>query len=644
MTEIVAAPHSTDFPSAADTPPPASIFVPADFPLARVTQAELDAVLASQGGDDAVDDLYPLTPLQQGILFHALEAPRSGQYVEQLGVTLRGLDPDAYVRAWQTVVDRHTALRTAFVTGLTSEPLQVVRRDAELPVEGLDWSAFPRDQRQARLDAHAANDVQRGFDVARAPLFRLALIRTGADEHRVLITFHHLLLDGWSGARVFAEAEEIYQALRAGRAPELSEPRPFRDYVAWLLRRDPEQAEAFWRREMAGAEPAELGVGRPRAGRVVSEFGERELRLAGSEVEAAQALARGAGVTLNTVFQGALALLLSRYTGRDDVVFGAVSSGRDGDLAGIGEIVGMTINTLPVRVRLSRDARVAPWLRELQSAQTEARRHDQAPLYLVQKWSGVPADRPLFEALFVFENYPVAGGRDADDEDDEAAADVRMVERTNYPLTLTVIPGSEARLRLTWDAARLTDAEAERIGAHLRTLAAAMARDGDAPVATLPMLGDDERRLLVETLNDTDRPIPPAPIHRLFEEVAARTPDASALSFDGGRMTYAELDAAAARLARRLRSRGVGPESRVGVSVERSPELIVALLAVLKAGGAYVPLDPAYPAERLSFMLEDAGVSVLIVKDSEGTGNREPGTAGNSEALASFTGEIVRIG
>src|SRR5215213_10106036 len=159
MTETVAAPHSTHTLSAADTP--ASIFVPSDFPLARVTQAELEAVLAAQGGDDAVDDLYPLTPLQQGILFHALEAPRSGQYVEQLGVTLRGLDADAYVRAWQTVVDRHTALRTAFVAGLTPEPLQVVRRDAELPVERLDWSALPRHERHARLDAHAEQDVRR---------------------------------------------------------------------------------------------------------------------------------------------------------------------------------------------------------------------------------------------------------------------------------------------------------------------------------------------------------------------------------------------------------------------------------------------------------------------------------------------------
>ncbi|MDB4948389.1 MAG: tycC3 [Gemmatimonadetes bacterium] len=613
------------------TPPPPSIFVPSDFPLARVTQAELDALLAAQGGDDAVDDLYPLTPLQQGILFHALEAPGSGLYVEQLGLTVRGLDADAYARAWQIVVDRHTALRTAFASGMSAEPLQVVHREAEMPVERIDWSALAADELRGRLDELAVEDVRRGFDLAAPPLFRLTLVRTGADEHRVLITFHHLLLDGWSAARVFGEADEAYRSLQAGERIDLPEPRPFRDYVAWLLRRDPEQAEAFWRGELAGfAEPTELGVGRGSTGSAESASTEQTFVLAADEVEAVQALARGGGLTLNTVFQGALAVLLGRYSGRDDVVFGAVSSGRDGGLAGVEEIVGMTINTLPVRARIPRDARVVPWLRALQVRQMEARQHDQTTLHRVQRCSGVPADRPLFEVLYVFENYPIGAGGDAE-TDEAAATDVQMVERTNYPLTVTIIPGGETRLRLTYDAARLTDAEAERMAAHLRSLLAAMAREPDAALAALPMLDDDERRLVVETWNDTERPIPHESVHGLFAEWAARTPDATALAFEGGRLTYAELDAAATRLARRLRSAGAGPEVRVGVAVERSPALVAALLAVLKAGAAYVPLDAAYPPERLAFMLADADVSVLVV-DGE-----------VPAPLASFPGTVVRL-
>ncbi|HEX8244104.1 MAG TPA: condensation domain-containing protein, partial [Longimicrobium sp.] len=496
MTETIVAPDEF----ADDAPPPASIFVPSDFPLARVTQTELDAVLAAQGGDDAVDDLYPLTPLQQGILFHALESPRSGMYVEQLGVTLRGLDVDAYARAWQLVIDRHTALRTAFVSGLTPEPLQVVQRQATLPVERLDWSGVSADERQARLDAHAEEDLRRGFDVSRAPLARLSLLRTGGDEHRVLITFHHLLMDGWSAALVFGEAEAAYQALRDGRQPDFPEPRPFRDYVAWLLRRDASAAEAFWRQEMEGVRPSELAVARLRGS---EGFGEHEVRLTRDEAEAVQALARTGGLTLNTVFQGALALLVSRWSNSDDVVFGTVSSGRDGDLPGVGEIVGITINTLPVRARISRGARVLPWLRALQARQMEAREHDHAPLHRVQQWAGVPADRALFDVLYAFENYPIEGGRDEEGEGD--ASDVRMVERTNYPLTVTIVPGAEPRLRLTWDAARLAETDVARMAAHLRTLAAAMAADGDAPLATLPMLDESERRLLVEELNHTTR-------------------------------------------------------------------------------------------------------------------------------------------
>jgi amino acid adenylation domain-containing protein len=626
MTDTILDPH-------ADGMAPPSIFVPADFPLARVTQAELDAVLAAQGGDDAVDDLYPLTPLQQGMLFHAQESPRSGLYVEQLGVTLRGLDAEAYGRAWQQVIDRHTVLRTAFVSGITAEPLQVVHREARLAVETLDWRALAPEGRRERLDALSEADVRRGFDLAAPPLVRLTLVRTGDAEHRVLITFHHLLLDGWSAATVFGEAQALYDGLLAGEAVVLPEPRPFRDYVAWLLRRDPAAAEAFWREEMHGVSPRPLGIGRGPGTDARTAFGERWDVLAAGEVEALQALARQAGVTLNTVFQGALAALLSRYAGSDDVVFGTVSSGRDGDLAGAAEIVGMTINTLPSRLRTPRGARVAAWLREVQARQTAAREHDHAPLVEVQRWSGVPAGRPLFEVLYAFENYPVAGGRRGaeDDGDDGGASDARMVERTGYPLTVTVVPGAETVLRLSWDAARLSDGEAARMAAHLRTLAAAMARDPHALVATLPMLADDERRTIVHAWNRTDRPIPAAPVHRLFEERAAAAPGATALRWDGGEMTYAALDAAAGGLAQRLRARGVGPEARVGVAVERSPELVVALLAVLKAGGAYVPLDAAYPAERLSFMLDDADISILLVNGAV------------PPALAAFAGTVVSI-
>ncbi|MFL5537935.1 MAG: condensation domain-containing protein, partial [Longimicrobiaceae bacterium] len=591
----------------------AALPTPADFPLAGLDQARLDALLAAYGGAREVEDVYPLTPLQEGMLFHARAEPTSGMYVEQVSATLRGVDADAFAAAWQAVADRHGILRTAFVAGDGGRPLQVVLRRAAVPVERLDWSALPAAERAARLAAHAEEDLRRGFDTARAPLLRLALIRTGPDELRTVLTFHHLLLDGWSLPRVYAEVGALYEAALGGRPAHLPLPRPFRDYVAWLEGRDPAAAEAFWRAALAGFEPPPpLGSGPAAPGRSITAFGELDQVMERAEAAALQAFARPNGLTLSTVFAGAWGVLLSRYTGARDVVFGSVVSGRPAELEGVEEMVGMLINTIPVRLQVEPGARVVPWLRALQAWQTGARAHEHAPLPEVQRWSGLPADRPLFETLYVFENFPMEAA--AAEGGGERA---EVVERGNYPLTLAVLPGEAPVLRLSYDAERFGAAEAAQMLGHLRTLLAEMAAHADdLPLGALPMLAADEERAL--------RALGAAPpsgedegavaAHRLFEAHARAAPGAVALVAGGGvRWTYAELDARADRVARRLRALGVGMETRVGVALERSPALVAALLGVLKAGGAYVSLDPALPPERLRWMAEDAGVAALVV-------------------------------
>ena len=566
-----------------------------------------------------VEAIFPLTPLQQGILFHVLLAPGSGLYVEQIRYSLRGrLDAPVLRRAWERVVARHPSLRTTFAWERRDRPLQVVRGAVELPWAEEDWREVAPEGRAERLEAWLEEDRRRGFDPARPPLTRVALLRLEDDVWEMVWSHHHLLIDGWSMALVTGEVFAVYRALAEGGDPALPRPRPFRDYVAWLGTQDLRETEAFWRRELGGVEaPTPFAVDLPPgqgpgpAGEPV--YREARTRVGRGATQALAALARRRRVTLNTLFQAAWALLLARYSGEREVVFGVTVSGRPAELPGVEEMVGMFINTLPMRVRVPPGAPLLPWLAELGELQAAMRQHEHTPLVEAQGWSGVPRGRPLFESLLVFENYPASESFSSAVAEGLELFDFASAERTGYPLTVFAVPGDEMLLGFSYDDARFAPEAVERMAEHLRALLEEMAADPERPIGALEPMGAAEREQVLLTWNATGAPYPrDATIHGLFEAQAARTPDAVAVQGAGGSLTYAALDARAERLAERLRARGVGPEARVGVLLRRTPEMVAALLGVLKAGGAYVPLDPAYPAERLAYMLADAGVETVV--------------------------------
>ncbi len=602
-----------------------------------------------------LEDFYPLSPLQAGILFHSLYSPESGVYVEQLSCALAGpLDAAAFARAWERVIERHAVLRTAFVWKSQKRPLQAVRRAVALPLSSEDWSALAAGEREARFAGFLADDRQRGFEPVRAPLMRLALLRFAAGEHRLVWTFHHLLLDGWSVPLVLSEVLRYYNAFVAGRDLALPAPRPYRDYITWLERQDLAAAEAFFRAELAGfTEPTEVGVPRP----VASAEDAHDANHAGTTAAARQRrdpedckltlgrerharlaeLARRHRLTLNTLIQGAWAALLGRYAGErgsaDDVVFGTTVSGRGIPLAGIESMVGLFINTLPVRVRLDPGAEVGAWLAELQERQLALQAFETTPLPQIQGWSEVPPGTPLAASLFVFENYPQPI---LPKDGSLALGEVRFSERTSFPLTAIAAPaGEDLELRLAWDAERHDAATAARLLAHWASLLTALPDALDAALGAtpgsaaprlgdLPMLSPAERQHIAAEWNPPPAELAGVALHELFAAQAARTPDAVALTVPpgegvpsgqpegGGELTYGELAGRAERLAAVLSRRGVGAESLVAICLERSLDLVVALLAVLEAGGAYLPLDPAYPAERLGFMLDDSRARVLV--------------------------------
>ena len=589
-------------------------YTPSDFPLARLSRERLEELLAA---NPRAKDILPLSPMQHGMLFHTLYAPRESVYTGQVSFTLRGaLNVEAFARAWQEVVARHAVLRTSFVWDSAGEPLQVVHDGITTNLARHDWRALPAPERGERWEALGAAERAREFDLAIAPLSRLALARTADTEWRFVWTHHHALLDGWSVSLLLREVSDAYRAFEQREAWTAPHARPYGDYLAWLARQDTSAAEAFWRERLKGFKAATgLAVERERATR---EDAREERRLGVSlspaETSRLQSFARRHGLTLNTLVQGAWALLLARYNHAEEVLFGATVAGRPASLAQSEEMVGLFINTLPSRVRVPGSEELLSWLRRLQAEQVRVREYEWSPLVDVQRWSEVPRGQSLFESLLVFENYPV----DASVFGAESGVrwtDVRSFDRTNYPLTVAAVPGPELSLLAHYWSDRLADDAVERMLGHWRSLLLGMTADAVQTVAAVPLMPEDESRRVLHLWNESDVSFPgDVCLHQLFEAQAAQTPEATAVRAGGESLSYRELNERANRLAHHLRAQGVGAETRVGVLTERDVETVVALLAVLKAGGAYVPLDRTHPPARLRFILEDASVPVVVAR------------------------------
>ncbi|MBI5032799.1 MAG: amino acid adenylation domain-containing protein, partial [Chloroflexi bacterium] len=564
-----------------------------------------------------IEAIYSLSPMQQGMLFHSLYAPESGVYVEQTVCTLEGdLDVPSFERAWKYVTERHPILRTAFAWKRLDKTFQVVHREVHLPFEQHDWRGLSAVEQASRLEDFLQVDRRRGFDVSKAPLMRLALIRTTEESWRFVWTNHHALLDGWSLPLLLKQVLVCYDAYRQSQSVSLESVRPYRDYISWLQKQDQSQARLFWRKTLAGfTAPTPLVVDRPAQNTADQEArsAELETRLSAATTATLQSLARQHQLTMNTLVQGAWAILLNRYSSEEDIVFGATVSGRPADLPGSESMLGLFINTLPVRVRVRSDALVVPWLKELQAQQVELRQFEYSPLVQIQSWSDVPRGLPLFDSILVFENYPM----DAFLQITKSLRirDVRSIEQTNYPLTVVSGPGEELVLKISYDERRFDAKTITRMLGHLKTLLEEFAAHPEASIGRLDLLTPAEQQQILIKWNDTAADYPhDRCIHQLVEAQAEQTPDAIAVTFEDKFLTYRELNARANQLARYLQKMGVCPETLVGICVERSLEMIVGILGISKAGGAYVPLDPTYPPERLAFMLTDSQVSVLLTQ------------------------------
>jgi amino acid adenylation domain-containing protein/non-ribosomal peptide synthase protein (TIGR01720 family) len=572
-----------------------------DFPLSGLAQAQFEALALPLA---QIQDIYPATPLQQGLLFHALAHSEQGVYINQLRLTLRGeLDRPTLRAAWQAAVQRHDILRTRFEWRHGGSALQIVYRELELPYRELDWRSVV--DYEARFSDWCAEDLRRGFALDRAPLLRVTLFSRPDGAYDLVRTSHHVLSDGWSAEQLFSEIMQGYITRRHGEAPELEPPVPYRDYVAWLARQP--SAEAWWRARLAEVEdPAGLFDGLPP--RIAGEPGAGSLErwLDAALAERVRRRAQERQVTLSTLFQAAWALVLSRYSHRREVAFGLTVSGRPADLPGAERIVGPFINSLPVWLRVDGDSTPEAFLKQVHRHGRELSQYEHTPLHDLQRWSGRSGDA-LFDTLLVFENYPV------DDELlDEADVGLvlehsELVDRAHYPLVLTVVPGEQIKLEWEWNGARLERFVVEQLSGHYVEALAALA-------------GRAERLAAIELSAPASSVSAPAPAFRPISariaEHAARRPAASAVRAGSERLSHAQLEAWSNHIARRLRQVGVAAEERVGLCVERSGALVAALLGILKSGGAYVPLDPEYPLARLQQIVQSSGMRRVVVDAS----------------------------
>ncbi|MFA5910702.1 MAG: amino acid adenylation domain-containing protein [Vicinamibacterales bacterium] len=555
-------------------------------------------------------DLYPLTPMQEGMLFHARHEPDSPAYTEQVVWRVSGgFDVAKYQAAWDALHARHDALRSVFTHEKSREPLQMIlkERRADFTFESL--LALPAQAREARAVEARAAEQSCGFDLARGPMLRVRVLQVDATEHDVILTWHHILFDGWSTHLVLRDLLSLYAAALTGSAPELPPVPSYAPYVEWLKSRDRQASLSYWQRLLDGydasAEIAPLAA----AGAGPCELQRVDFRLDATTQRELQALATAQDATLSSVVQAAWGVVLGRYGDARDVVFGAVVSGRSPEVPDIERIAGLLINTIPVRVTYGDHDTFADLVTRVQRQAIDSQPHHASRLAEIQNLSELRAG--LIRHLVVFENYPAsqigAGSTGL------AARVVESSEPTNYDLVVIVEPGDTLRIEFQYNAGAYTLQQVTALAGHLGRFLSEAARQPTSPIARVNMLDAAERDQLVHGLNATARPYPStSTLAKQFAESVTRNGPGTAISAEGVTLTYDELDQRSNRLAHHLAANGVVAGDRVAVLLERSPVLVEALLAIIKLGASVVPLDPAAPLDRTAFVVKDAGVRALV--------------------------------
>lgn len=556
-----------------------------------------------------IECVLNLSPLQKGMLFHSVMAPEESFYFEQVtfGVSAM-LKQDILKQTWEFVGKRHQALRTAFIWEQVKTPVQVVFRHAEIPVTIHDWSRHSAHQQRALFAALLQEDRRRGFELRRAPLFRVSVLRVAPGQSQMVISFHHAILDGWSLNRLFREFGEVYREFEAGRLPHMAPAPKYADFIAWHNGRNAAESERFWRRHLQGYRGrVPLPMDR-RAAIDAAELGSVDHLLKSLSPRLSrelQQLARRCKVTLNVVLQVAWAILLSRLTKQEEATFGIVVSGRPETLDGVEEMIGLFINTVPLRIALDHAAPIQEVLKSTHALLTAQREHEHCALSTIHQWSDVPNGEPMFDTLFIFENLPGATK--------VGTGQAFAFERTNYPVTLLISPGSEIGLKVIYETPRIDRSDMQAMIEQYISVLEQIGRDPTARTA------DIHPRLAVEKLARLpgSEPAVTVRLEEIWAERVAKSADKLCVIDRTGTMTVGELDRRAMAFAAAIIANGIGAEDIVAVDLERSADLIASMLGILKVGAAFLLIDRSYPPKRRETILREARPACLVT-DREG--------------------------
>ncbi|WP_213153634.1 non-ribosomal peptide synthetase [Pseudomonas carnis] len=596
---------------------------PSDFPLAHLTQVQLDALPVSAS---AIEDVYPLTPMQEGLLLHTLLEPGTGLYYMQDRYRINSaLDPERFAQAWQAVIARHEALRASFCWNVGEDMLQVIHKPGSTPIEYLDWSADPQDQQEPRLQALLKAEREAGFDLLNQAPFHLRLIRVGEARYWFMMSNHHILIDAWCRSLLMNDFFDIYTALGEGRDAQLATPPRYRDYIAWLQRQDLNEARQWWQQNLQGFEratpiPSDRPFLREHAGGSGGMVvGDCYTRLDARDGAQLRELAQAHQLTVNTFAQAAWALVLRRLSGDRDVLFGVTVAGRPVDMPEMQRTVGLFINSIALRVKLPEDGQtcsVRQWLSALLDSNMRLREYEYLPLVTIQEHSELPKGQPLFDSLFVFENAPVEVSVLDRAQSLNATSDSGRTH-TNFPLTAVCYPGDDLGLHLSYDQRYFDESTVQGMLAEFKRLLLALVQGFHGDMAELALIGEQEREFLVAGCNQSEQAYPLETSYiELFEAQVAEHPQRIAASCLDQQWSYDELNRRSNGLGHALIAAGVGLDQPVALLAERGLDLLGMIIGSFKAGAGYLPLDPGLPGPRLSRIIDMSRTPLLVCTEA----------------------------
>ena len=596
---------------------------PSDFPLARLTQPQLDALPVPAS---AIEDVYPLTPMQEGLLLHTLLEPGTGLYYMQDRYRINSaLDPERFAQAWQAVIARHEALRASFCWNVGEDMLQVIHKPGSTPIEYLDWSADPESEQEPRLQALLKAERGAGFDLLNQAPFHLRLIRVGEARYWFMMSNHHILIDAWCRSLLMNDFFDIYMALGEGREAQLATPPRYRDYIAWLQRQNLAEARQWWQQNLQGFErttpiPSDRPFLREHAGHSGGMVvGDCYTRLDARDGAQLRELAQAHQLTVNTFAQAAWALVLRRLSGDRDVLFGVTVAGRPVETPEMQRTVGLFINSIALRVKLPEDDQrcsVRQWLSALLDSNMQLREYEYLPLVTIQEHSELPKGQPLFDSLFVFENAPVEVSVLDRAHSLNATSDSGRTH-TNFPLTAVCYPGDDLGLHLSYDQRYFDETTVQGMLGEFKRLLLALVQGFHGDMADLPLMGEQERAFLLDGCNQSEHAYPLERSYvELFEAQVSADPQRIAASCLDQQWTYDELNRRSNGLGHALIAAGVGLDQSVALLAERNLDLLGMIIGSFKAGAGYLPLDPGLPSQRLSQIIDMSRTPLLVCTEA----------------------------